>query len=191
MLLADKFSVIRILFAPVFFVFYLAAQRWTASAPFILIALAILLAFVEFTDYLDGYFARKLNQVSDTGKLLDPFADTILHASTFFCFTQTGAMPAFLFILIIYREFGMLFLRLLSLKKGVAVAARTGGKMKTILYVTAGFFSLALEIGQSLKFAFIPLEACQIVRTALFSLCAAAAYLSLADYLIQFRKLGN
>jgi CDP-diacylglycerol--glycerol-3-phosphate 3-phosphatidyltransferase len=189
MLLADKLSCIRILFAPVFFVLYYIAWQWTKASHFIFSGLAILLIFVELTDYFDGYYARKLNQVSDVGKLLDPFADTILHISTFFCFTLTKSMPAYFFILIVYREFGMLFLRLLSLKQGIAVAARMGGKFKTVLYIIAGFYALALDIYQSLPFDFLPVKPFRIAQTLIFFLCAAAAYISFADYLIQFRKL--
>jgi CDP-diacylglycerol--glycerol-3-phosphate 3-phosphatidyltransferase len=190
MLLANKLSCVRIFFSPVFFVSYIAARKFSGASLFIFCALTAALIFVEFTDFLDGYYARKLNQVSDTGKLLDPFADVLLHLSTFFCFTLAGAMPSYIFLLIVYREFGMLFLRMLSLKKGLAIAASMGGKLKTVLYISSGFYSLALDIYNSAGLSFLPLSPFYAVRTALFLLCAAAAYLSFADYIIRFRKIG-
>ncbi|MDR2803970.1 MAG: CDP-diacylglycerol--glycerol-3-phosphate 3-phosphatidyltransferase [Treponema sp.] len=190
MLLANKLSFTRIFFAPFFFIVYNTARRFGEYTEIILIALFILLIFVEFTDFLDGYFARKLNQVSNTGKLLDPFADAFLHISIFFCFAMAGIMPDFLFILIFYREFFMLFLRMLSIKKGVAVAARMGGKFKTVLYIGACFYTLLLEIlsAAGITQPELPLKT---ILAAVFYLCAAASCLSFADYLIQFRRLSN
>ncbi|MDR1362807.1 MAG: CDP-alcohol phosphatidyltransferase family protein, partial [Spirochaetaceae bacterium] len=146
MLLSNKLSLVRVFFAPVFFVVYNAAQRFTEYSGLILICLLVLLVFVEFTDFLDGFFARRLNQVSDSGKLLDPFADAFLHINMFFCFVVVGYMPPFIFALIFYREFSMIFLRMISIKRGVAVAARMGGKFKTVLYICAGFCALVMDL---------------------------------------------
>jgi CDP-diacylglycerol--glycerol-3-phosphate 3-phosphatidyltransferase len=190
MLLSNKLSLVRVFFAPFFFIAYGAAAFFSAYKVLILICLLALLILVEFTDFLDGYFARKFNQVSDTGKLLDPFSDAFLHINMFFCFTTTQTMPAFIFALIFYREFFMIFLRMLSIKKGVAVAARIWGKLKTILYISAGFCALIMEIVDSGGFIFAS-NRLKIVLAILFYLCAAASYISFADYLIQFRKLQH
>jgi CDP-diacylglycerol--glycerol-3-phosphate 3-phosphatidyltransferase len=190
MLLSNKLSLVRVFFAPFFFIAYNAAARFSAYKEIILICLLALLVFVEFTDFLDGYFARKFNQVSDTGKLLDPFSDAFLHINMFFCFTTTQTMPAFIFALIFYREFIMLFLRMLSIKRGVAVAARMGGKVKTVLYISAGFCALIVEIADSAGLIFAALRL-KTLLAILFYLCAAASYISFADYLIQFLKLAR
>ncbi|MDR1147152.1 MAG: CDP-diacylglycerol--glycerol-3-phosphate 3-phosphatidyltransferase [Spirochaetaceae bacterium] len=188
MLLSNKLSLVRVFFAPIFFIAYSAAERFSEYKMLILICLTALLVFVEFTDFLDGYIARKFNQVSDTGKLLDPFSDAFLHINMFFCFTVTRTMPAFIFALIFYREFLMLFLRMLSIKKGAAVAARMGGKLKTVLYIITGFCALIMEIADGAGFIAAALRL-KTVLTILFYLCAVASYISFADYLIQFRKL--
>jgi CDP-diacylglycerol--glycerol-3-phosphate 3-phosphatidyltransferase len=188
MLLANKLSLVRVFFAPVFFAAYNAAQVFSGHRVTILMCLFAALVIVEFTDYLDGYYARKLKEVSDTGKLLDPFADALLHISVFFCLATQDVLPDFLFMLIFYREFCMLFLRMLAIKKGAAIAARVGGKLKTALYVSASFCAVALDIYADM----FPGAALVSLRTALnvlFYLGAAAAYISFADYLFQFRKL--
>jgi CDP-diacylglycerol--glycerol-3-phosphate 3-phosphatidyltransferase len=187
MLISNKLSLVRVFFAPVFFIVYNAAIHFSGYKEIILVGLTVLLVFVEFTDFLDGFFARKFKQVSDTGKLLDPFADAFLHINMFFCFVINGRMPPVIFALIVYREFLMLFLRMLSIKKGVAVAARMGGKLKTVLYIIAGFCALIMDAadGAGLTFA---AQQTKFALNILFYLCAAASYISFADYLIQFRK---
>jgi len=76
---------------------------------------------MEFTDYLDGHFARKHNEVSDFGKLFDPFADVMVHLCTFLCFmfsvTGNGYMKPVIFVLIMYREMTMNFIRMVAAKK--------------------------------------------------------------------------
>jgi CDP-diacylglycerol--glycerol-3-phosphate 3-phosphatidyltransferase len=187
--LATKFTFVRIFCAPVFFVlFYIARSLGEKGLP-LLLALVVFLAFAEFTDFLDGYFARKMNQVSDLGKLFDPFADVILHLTTFLSFTLAGYMPAIFLMLILYREFSMLFIRLLSIQKGTVIAARKGGKLKTFTYVIAGFFSLILEILRYIPQAAAALPPLHIAGTVLYGLCTLLAYMSFADYLVLFRKI--
>ena len=82
-----------------------------------------LLAFAELTDYFDGHYARKLNDVSDFGKMFDPFADVFLHLSMFTCFVFSGYMPVVCYVLILYREFSQNFLRMVAAKQGTAIAA--------------------------------------------------------------------
>ncbi|MDR2659459.1 MAG: CDP-diacylglycerol--glycerol-3-phosphate 3-phosphatidyltransferase [Spirochaetaceae bacterium] len=187
MFLSNKLSCVRIFFAPVFFIVYSLAHSLDEYAVVVLICLLVALVFVEFTDFLDGFFARKFNQVSDTGKLLDPFSDAFLHINIFLCFTLYGLMPALIFILILYREFLMLFLRMLSIKKGIAVAARMGGKFKTVLYILSVFCTLILNILSAA--GFVHAIVLKPVLTILFCLCAAASYISFVDYIIQFRRL--
>jgi CDP-diacylglycerol--glycerol-3-phosphate 3-phosphatidyltransferase len=192
MRLADKFSMVRVVFAPVFLVFYLLALSEESIIPWfhtnsliVISVLTVLLALVEFTDYLDGNTARKLKQVSDTGKLLDPFADAILHITTFFCFTYTHFMPAALFMIVFYREFGMIFLRMNVIRTGVAIAARMGGKFKTVLYIASGFWTLAVIVYEKSGLTFIPFDL-RLVCVILFCLCAVAAIVSFIDYIFHF-----
>jgi len=188
MRLADRFSLVRIILAPVVMCLYFGSLTFQGIALPLLMVMTVILGFAEFTDFLDGYFARKLNQVSDLGKLLDPFADVILHLTTFGCFALSprGYMPPVFFILILYREFSMLFIRLLSIKQGVAIAARKGGKLKTVLYVVAGFFSLALEFARHLGLFTDSFGALVLGGYVLYGVCVLLSYLSFGDYLIHF-----
>lgn len=190
MKIADKFTLSRIILSPFFFALYFL-PTWTNFPAVASVCIIIpLLAFMEFTDFLDGFFARKMNAVSDFGKLFDPFADVLVHLTTFCCFVISGYMPGLIFMLILYREFGMNFVRLMAAQKGVAIGARKGGKFKTVLYVVATFYCLAIEsctrLGIDISVATTGLDVC---RMALFGLCLCAAYASFLDYLIHFGSL--
>ena len=188
MKLSNKFTFVRVIFAPVFFVLYFLPV-WTGNFALATTAIMVpLLLFAELTDYLDGKTARSRGDVSDFGKLFDPFADVFLHLTILLCLTLTNRMPAVIFVLLFYREFSMNFLRMVAAKSGTAIAARKGGKLKTVLYITAGFFALAIELCVRLG-APISLSALNVANSAstvMFVLCAVASYASFADYLVHF-----
>lgn len=191
MTLANKFTFFRVLCAPLFFVLYFSPE-WFGVSPSISVCIMLpLLAFAEFTDFLDGFYARKFKEVSDFGKIFDPFGDVLLHITTFFCFALSGYMPKIILILIFYREFTMLFLRLMATREGVAIGARKGGKLKTVLYIVAGFFSLFVECSMRLGFVFASgtMEIFKIVSIILYVVALIASYVSFIDYLVHFKDL--
>ena len=184
MKIADIFTLIRIVLAPVFLIIYFVPEWFGFGSVLSVWILLPLIIFAEFTDFLDGYFARKTNQVSNFGKLFDPFADVILHLTVFFCYTISGYVSPFIMLLFAYREFGMLFVRLLAAQKGVAIGARKGGKLKTVLYVVAGFFSLFLECAKRLGFT-LP-ENLMYIGYIFYIMGLIASYVSFIDYLVNF-----
>jgi len=123
--LANKLTFLRIILAPVFLVIYFLPidhPNWTIPVLWLIFIIS------EITDYFDGLAARKLNQTSDFGKFFDPFADTLVQITCFLCFLidkiwGNTIIPLILFLLVIYREFGILFLRNLMLKKGINLCA--------------------------------------------------------------------
>lgn len=184
MKIADIFTLIRIILAPVFLIIYFVPEWFGFGTVLSVWILLPLIIFAEFTDFLDGYFARKTNQVSDFGKLFDPFADVFLHLTVFFCYTISGYISPFIMLLFAYREFGMLFVRLLAAQKGVAIGARKGGKFKTVLYVVAGFFSLFLECAKRLGYS-LP-ENLMYIGYIFYIVGLIASYVSFIDYLVNF-----
>ena len=184
MKIADIFTLIRIILAPVFLIIYFVPEWFGFGTVLSVWLLLPLIIFAEFTDFLDGYFARKTNQVSDFGKLFDPFADVFLHLTVFFCYTISGYISPFIMLLFAYREFGMLFVRLLAAQKGVAIGARKGGKFKTVLYVVAGFFSLFLECAKRLGYS-LP-ENLLYIGYIFYIIGLIASYVSFIDYLVNF-----
>jgi len=141
--LANKLTLFRIILAPVFFVIYLSPRFFSMSeAGWTIPVLWAIFLVSEITDYFDGFAARKLNLTSDFGKFFDPFADTLVQITCFLCFIIDGTwgesiFPMILFLLIIYREFGILFIRNLMLRKGITMGASIYGKIKTVAYIIA------------------------------------------------------
>jgi len=86
-----------------------------------------------FTDLADGYYARKWDQVTDFGKLMDPLADKIFVAGIMLMMVQYQLLPAWVAVVIISREFLVTGLRMLALQKNIVIAADIWGKVKTVL----------------------------------------------------------
>ena len=150
-----------------------------------------MLGFLEFTDFLDGFFARRQNQVSDFGKLFDPFADVILHLTTFVCFMKSvnpeiSYLPVVILLFIMLREFSQNFLRMVAAKKGVAIAARKGGKFKTVMYVVSEFYALFLEILVRTEKIPSNWQTLKTISLVLFIVCIVCSYVSFIDYLVHF-----
>lgn len=198
MTLSNRFTLARAVFAPIFYLIY-NIPVWFDSRILSVISACImipLLAVVEVTDYWDGHYARKYNEVSDFGKIFDPFADVILNLTVFLCALSSGYMPFVLFVLIFYREFSQSFLRMAALKKGIAIAARMGGKLKTVFYIISGFFFLTLESYTRFAFPFIPDFADVIIKAvlrystlALFVVCVLLSWGSFIDYIKSFYSI--
>ena len=194
---SNKFTMVRIVAAPVTFVLYFLPVWFGVPNGSVLsivttCVLIPFLAFSEFTDYLDGHYARKNNEVSDFGKMFDPFADVFLHLSLFVCFTFSGYCPLPVLVLILYREFGQSFLRMVAAKNGTAIAARKGGKLKTVFYIVSILLALAVEslvrTGLAEKWSF-NVGAAKIVVMCFFIACVVFSYASFIDYLRNFGKV--
>jgi len=138
-----RLTVSRIVLSPVFFIVWFLPV-WTGRGAVVSAVILIVLFIVqEITDVLDGAIARKRNLVTDIGKVLDPFADVMSRMTFFICFTGTGLMPVWVFTVLLYRELAITFLRLLMIRRGVAMAASIWGKLKAIVYNLAGVIGLA------------------------------------------------
>ena len=180
--LPNKITVSRILLIPVFLLVYLLqpfsdiANTWLALCLFVVAAA---------TDALDGYLARRLNLISNFGKLIDPLADKILVCSVLVAFTATGAVPAWATILIIAREFYISGFRQLALEQNLVMAATSLGKAKTI-------FQIALILYILLPFdnlIFAPVTWALIIAAVVFTLWSGLDYT--VKNLHVFRGAGN
>jgi len=198
--LANKLTFIRIILAPVFLVIYLLPRffpslfvngtLWTVPVLWVIFIVS------EITDYFDGLAARKLNLTSDFGKLLDPFADTLTQITLFLCFIIDGIfsasiLPVLLFLLVVYREFAILFLRNMMLKKGLAMGAQMSGKVKTVAYITTASIALLTASLERLKIFEFILPYVKIGALIAFTISVIISIVSFFDYLIIYKKTAD
>lgn len=106
------------------------------------LALAIFLV-AAFTDLLDGYLARRWNQVTTVGMLLDPVADKLLISAALISLVYTHRVPAWIAVLIVAREFAVSGLRSIAATEGYVIQASELGKTKTVTQVLAVALILA------------------------------------------------
>jgi CDP-diacylglycerol--glycerol-3-phosphate 3-phosphatidyltransferase len=205
---ADKVTSIRIVLAPVFFVIYLlpvfnppfglswtlfsadgaehfSKFRWTVPVLWLIFIVS------EITDMIDGKVARSRGEVSDFGKFYDPFADTLVQVTNFLCFIMDGVLPVILFLPLLYREFSVLFIRNLMLRKGIAMGARMGGKIKTVVYIASGAVALLAASFRRLGQTGAIFDWTRIAAIALFFAGVVLAIISFFDYTSVYRKAGK
>ena len=138
---ANKITLTR--FAMIPFFIYFAAQpmriidelRYLVVFPTSTVIALVLFCVASFTDFLDGYVARKYNQVTDFGKFVDPLADKLLVASALILFVEQKAMAGWMVCVILARELIITSLRVVAANKGVVMAATWTGKVKTCVQI--------------------------------------------------------
>jgi len=142
-------TIIRVLLIPVFVVMLIAPwPEWLfmldpmENVDYITAAVkpwvaAVVYAALALTDGVDGYIARKRNEVTTLGKFMDPLADKILVAAALLALIELGDLPSWIVLIIISREFIVSGLRMICAAEGVIVAARWSGKVKTALTLVA------------------------------------------------------
>lgn len=124
--LANKLTISRI-FLTFIFMFLLFSQ----GILFKVLALVVF-AIASFTDFLDGFIAKKRNEISPFGKFMDPIADKVLVIAAFLAFVEMRLIPAWIIVIIIFREFIITGLRLIALRRGEVMEAEMAGKHKTV-----------------------------------------------------------
>ena len=178
----------RIFLSPLFFICFFF-PLWTGVGAFAsVVILWFVFMIIEISDMIDGFLARTLDQVTDTGKLLDPFADVIARLTYFVCFIATGIMPAWAFIPIMYRELGVAYLRMVMYKDGVALAANRGGKLKAVFYAISGGFGLSLHTCERLSLLLEYRNALYDAGKIVFAIAALLSLLSFIDYCLVFMR---
>ena len=131
--LPNKLTILRVFLIPIFVVLF-----YVQAIPYNFILSAVVFALAAFTDFLDGYIARKYNLVTDMGKFLDPIADKVLVSTALIVMLvppkgveivpwYAGIMVA----IILARELVISGFRLVAAGKGKVISADKSGKFKT------------------------------------------------------------
>ncbi|AEC01455.1 CDP-diacylglycerol--glycerol-3-phosphate 3-phosphatidyltransferase [Parasphaerochaeta coccoides] len=181
----NKLTVTRLILVPVFFVVF-NLSRWFGDSLADLATVMVIILFIvtEATDILDGQIARRRNMVTDLGKVMDPFADTLSHLTYFVCLMMAGIMPDWAFVIIMWREFGILFVRMLMMKTGKAVPANIWGKSKTVLYAVSSILGILFLAFRRWMPDAAWLSTGSYVLVAVFALAAAASVISFLTYIM-------
>ena len=189
--LPNKLTLVRILLVPVFMLFaggvllaYQPAGYFLAGAVF---------AVASFTDFLDGYLARRWHLVTDFGKFADPLADKLLTTTAFLYMMKDGVCSPVVLTLILAREFAVSGVRMVaaSAPGGRVIAANWWGKIKTVLqmvtilvyYFGLGTLSLGGSMAANQAFYWVSKGLCWLV--------ALVTVLSGAQYIWQNRQFIN
>ena len=104
----------------------------SGSQPALWIALGLMI-IAEISDGVDGYVARRYGQVSALGKILDPMADSLYRISVFMAFVANQWMPVWMFLIMVWREIAMSYLRIVAEQRIGTMAARQSGKLKAVV----------------------------------------------------------
>lgn len=166
MSVANRLTLLRMLLTP------LVAVALLASFPGWQLVSAFLVAIAGLTDLLDGHIARRRNQITALGTLLDPIADKFFIATMFICLVDRGLCPAWVAIIIVGREFAVTALRMVALQRGASVPVTLLGKAKMHAQVYAVLLVLAGAMFPSVA----PLGTVGLWTAAGLTLWSGAAY---------------
>ena len=186
--LPNKLTVMRILLVPVLVIISMIDFPVSVcNIPLGYILADIIFIIASITDKIDGSLARKNNQVTTFGKFLDPISDKILVVSALIILVERGTIPAWIPIIIVFREFLVSGYRLIaSQTNGKVIAANKWGKLKTVTQMLAIILTL-IDVNQigsiftkSLTgFSFV----LNLLDTLLMFLCIVATIFSGYEYL--------
>ena len=172
--LPNKLTILRALLVPVFVFFMLFPAE--NDLLFRLIA-EVIFCLASFTDFLDGYIARKRKLVTNFGKFMDPLADKLLVCAALICMIPLSYLPAWYVIILISREFIISGFRLIAVEQNLVIAASYFGKLKTVSQMLM-IILLILQV-----------PALSLVTEILVYLSLALTIISLMDYLYKNRRI--
>ena len=145
----NKVTFFRIILSFIILFLFFLEDFWNPYLFLILIWFLIILN--EITDVVDGYIARKYGLISNMGKVLDPYADVLQHLTYFVFFFYKGITPYYFFVIFVYREISIGFIRNLIIQFNIVQQAKFSGKLKSLFYAIATFASLFLYSLDKLK----------------------------------------
>ena len=137
--LPNKLTIFRMILVPVMVIIpFLGINTEVLGIPLTYIIIDLIFIIASITDKLDGYLARKNNQVTTFGKFLDPLADKILVLAAMMMLVEMAKLPAWIPIIVLAREFIVSGYRLVAVEKGgKVIAASKWGKLKTVTQMIA------------------------------------------------------
>ncbi len=139
--LPNKLTLARVLLVPVFMVFAALSHYGQPDFNWVLSLLAgVLFSAASFTDFLDGYLARKNHLVTAFGKFADPLADKMLTTAALIFMLVDGVCSPIVLAVVLFREFAVAGVRMIAAAENHVIAANLWGKVKTVLQMMTVIF---------------------------------------------------
>ena len=163
--------------------------------PVTMLLMDLVFIIASITDKLDGYIARSRNQITTFGKFLDPIADKILVLAAMLILVEMNKLPAWIPVVVLFREFLVSGYRLLAVEKGgQVIAASFWGKLKTVTQMLAIIIAFVdiHAFGEFITNGFAMTRlgfVVNIINTVLMSLAVVATIFSGYDYLKDSKEL--
>lgn len=189
----NRLTLIRLVFVPiiVFFAIFPFAQFNIVfgyimvdfvSVPVVNIIILVLFVIASFTDFLDGYLARKHNLVTTFGKFVDPLADKLLVNTMFILFAYQGVVPVLAVLIMLWRDTAIEGVRMIAARSGVTIAAAFLGKVKTV----SQMITVVLYLVSNLPFELVQLPVHELMLwfTVAISVASGISYFLQAKDLI-------
>lgn len=179
----NKITISRIFLIPIFIIILSVPFNWGewsighTNLPVSHFVAALIFIIASGTDWLDGYYARKYNLVTNLGKFLDPLADKLLVSAALILLVEMGLAPAWIVIIIISREFAVTGLRLVAAGEGIVLAASNMGKLKTVTQILA----IILLLLHNFPFSYVGFPFATIVLYIAMVITAISGY----DYFVK------
>ncbi|HBS59890.1 MAG TPA: CDP-diacylglycerol--glycerol-3-phosphate 3-phosphatidyltransferase [Firmicutes bacterium] len=176
--LANKLTLVRIILVPVFM--FVLLVKILPYGEFIAAGIFILAAI---TDGLDGYIARKHNQVTKLGKLMDPLADKLLVTAALVSLVEMGLLKSWVAFIIIGREFLVTGIRAVAAAEGIVISASKLGKYKTVAQIIA----IVATMIKNFPFEMInfPFQSIAMIVAVFFTIVSGVDYFMKASPLIK------
>lgn len=131
--LANKITIVRVLFIPIFMAFLLIAAIQPTGA----YIATVIFTIAAITDAIDGQIARSKKQVTVFGQLMDPLADKLLVSAALISLVELSRLSGWVAFVIIAREFAVSGLRLIALAESKIIPVSAWGKTKTVSQIIA------------------------------------------------------
>lgn len=188
-------TIARILLVPVFVAVLLAPWPQWFGLDLVLhesvkrFIAAIIFVLISGTDWLDGYLARSRGEVTDFGKFMDPLADKILVAAALISLVELDALPTWVVLIILAREFIVSGVRMMAASKGVVIAASMLGKFKTVFQMAAIVLFVVKDSHAHDSIQAALHDPLWITSWIVMAIALVLTVASLVDYLMKARPL--
>ncbi|MFH1760871.1 MAG: CDP-diacylglycerol--glycerol-3-phosphate 3-phosphatidyltransferase [bacterium] len=175
----------RIIATPFFIFIFLIDNLYARIITFLLIIV------FELSDLFDGRLARKYNQITNIGKILDPLADSLFRMTLFLCLLKLGLVNIWLVAFCFYRDSVVQTVRIIASNNNIVFAAKRSGKIKAVAQCSGVLIITFLTIINYfiIQHLLLPIPHLTIITNCIMTIVAAITVWSGIDYLIKLSDL--